>query len=145
MPGFNLMFKITDKFLDNELSLVSDNEIENYFNDLHLYGKLSIIDQKQDYIIITNKFNESKIVIQKELFRKYCGYQTLLDDYTVKTFAIDILFNDKVANDISALLNEKEQNITHYNLHELEEKFNVMDFLQITLNYDDIKLKVDSL
>jgi hypothetical protein len=63
----------------------------------------------------------------------------MLDDYTVKTFSIDILFNDKVADDISALLNEKERNITHYDLYELEQKFNVMDFLQITLNYDDIK------
>lgn len=67
----------------------------------------------------------------------------MLDDYTVKTFAIDILFNDKVADDISSLLNEKTQKIIHYNLYELEQKFNVMDFLQITLNYDDIKLKID--
>ncbi len=139
MPGFHLFFKLTEQFLYDELSLVSDNEIENYFNDLHSHGKLSIIEQKYDYITITNKFNDSKIVVQKELFCKYCGYQTILDDYTVETFAIDILFNDKVADDISTLLNEKEQKITHYNLHELEQKFNVIDFLQITLNYDDIK------
>jgi adenine-specific DNA methylase len=72
MPGNNKHilsgFDITEQFLYNELSLVSDNEIENYFNDLHTYGKLSIIEQKYEYITITNKFNESKIVVQKELF-----------------------------------------------------------------------------
>lgn len=139
MPGFNLFFKISEQFLYEQLSIVSDNEIENYFNDLHSYGKLSIIEQKYDYITINNNFNESKIVVQKELFRKYCGYQKMLDDYTVETFTIDILFNDKVANDISALLNEKENNVTRYNLHELEQKFNVIDFLQINLNYNNIK------
>ena len=136
MPGFHSFFKITEKFLYDELSLVSDNEIENYFNDLYSYGKLFIIEQKYDYITITNKFNESKIVMQKELFHKYCGYKELLNDYTVDTFTIDILFNDKVANDISALLNEKGKNITSYNINELAQIFNVMDFLQITLNYD---------
>jgi len=139
MSGFNLGFKITEKFLYGELLLVSDNEIKNYFNDLHSYGKLSIIEQKYDYITITNKFNEAKIVVQKELFRKYCGYQKILDDYNIETFSIDILFNDKVANDISSLLNEEQQDVTHYNFDELEQKFNVVDFLQINLNYDDIK------
>lgn len=142
--------KVTEQFLYEQLSKVSDIEIENYFNDLCSYGKLSSVEQTYKYITITNKFNESKIIVQKDHFRKYCGYQTTLDDYnkltdnliadlSTDTFSIDIYFEDKVANDISALLNEKQYNVTNYTLKELEQKFNIVDFLQITLNFDSIK------
>ena len=140
MPGFGSRFKITDEFLYKELSLVSDKEIENYFNDLYSYGTLTITERKIDYITITNTYNEAKIVVQKELFYKYCGYHKMLEDYNVETFSIDILFNDKVANNISALLNEQSYDTENYVYYELEQHFNVMDFLQITLNLDDIKI-----
>lgn len=144
MPGFK-HGKITKKFLYNELSKVSDIDIEYYFNELHAYGKLSIIKKQIEYITITNQFNESKIIVNKEMFYKYVGYQTILEDYTdenINKFSIDVLFNDKVADGISALLNDpivNEVTLNHYNAEELEQKFNVIDFLQINLNYDHIK------
>lgn len=153
MPEFGVGFKITDKFLYKEFSLVSDNQIENYFNDLYSYGRLSITEHKIDYITITNTYNkakidyitltniynEAKIVVQKELFYKYCGYHKMLEDYKVETFSIDILFSNKVANNISALLNERSYDIKDYKYYELEQHFNIMNFLEITLNFDDIK------
>ena len=151
MPGFDISFKMNENFLYEELSKVSDNEINNYFNDLFLCGTLSPITQIYDTFIITNKFNKSKIIVQKDLFRKYCGYQKILDNYnnlienvtknkSLDSFSIDIFFEDKVADDISYLLNEKAVDVTNYTLDELEQKFNVFDFLQITINYDNIKL-----
>ena len=143
MPGkFHMSFKLNEQFLYDELSNVPDIEIEDYLNNLCSYGNLLPITQiyKPNVIIITNKFNESKIIVQKELFSKYCGYSKMLEDYElIKTFAIDIFFEDKVADDLSSLLNEKEYTITNYKRDELEQKFNLMDFLQITLNYDSIK------
>jgi len=139
MPGFRFAFEVTDEFLYIELRLVSDDVIENYLNDLYSYGKLSITERKINYITITNTFNEAKIIVQKELFYKYCSYHKMLEDYKVKEFSIDILFNDKVANNISALLNEQSYNTKEYKYYELEQHFNVIDFLQITLNFDDIK------
>jgi hypothetical protein len=64
----------------------------------------------------------------------------MLEDYNVETFSIDILFNDKVASNISALLNEQSYDTKNYIYYELEQHFNVMDFLEITLNFDDIKI-----
>jgi len=139
MPKFNYPFKITDEFLHKELSLVSDDVIENYFNDLYSYGKLTITEHKINYITITNTFNEAKIIVQKELFYKYCSYHKMLEGYKVKEFSIDILFNDKVANNISALLNEQSYNTKEYKYYELEQHLNIVDFLEITLNFDDIK------
>lgn len=142
MPGY-IEFNMDEKFLDTQLSKVSDVAIECYFNDLHNYGKLNTIMYVENNITITNNFNESKIVVKKEYFRKYVGYQDILNDYKnekIKSFSINVLFNDKVANDISDLLNEKQQKNTHYTIDELEQKINVIDFLQINLNYDHIKL-----
>lgn len=141
MPGFNNY--MNEKFLYNQLSDVSDVTIENYFNDLHAYGRLNNIMHVENNITINNDFNDSKIVVKKEYFRKYVGYQDILNDYKsekIKSFSIDILFNDKVADDISDLLNEKQPKNKHYTIDELEQKINVIDFLQINLNYDHIKL-----
>jgi hypothetical protein len=35
MPGFQYPNFVTDEFLYKELSTVSDDQIENYFNDLY--------------------------------------------------------------------------------------------------------------
>ena len=131
--------KATKEFLYDELSNVSDGKIKQYFIELYDYGKL--IEQNNDVITITNKFNDSKIVINRFDFMKYCGYSNLLTDHNhINTFVIDIIFNDKIAKHISCLINNSPDiSLYNYTLEELEQKFALIDFLQININYDAAK------
>ena len=134
-------YNVPKEFLYEQLSAVSDDDIMKYCNELRSYGKLCKIEKIPDYIIITNKFNDSKILVEKHNLENYCGYNKFVDDYNllmdekIKTFNIDVEFNDKVALDISTLLNEG--NIPDTNsIEEFQQQSEVMDFLQININYD---------
>lgn len=138
------LLEITHAFSFDQLSNASELTICNYFKDLECCGKLITLDNNE-YITILNKFETSKIMIRKDSFHKYCGYHKFIDDYKLisnkekDTFAIDLEFNDTVATDISYLLNNEKYHKLSLTSEELIQKFKIIDFLQISFNYDHIK------
>ena len=132
----------TKEFLYEELSRVSDMKVNLYVAELCGYFKIKHFPNIIDNIIITNKFNDCKIIVQKDNFQKICGYNTLLEDYKyLDTFVIDIEFNDRVAKDISNMIDEQSigGHYFSYTIEELEQKFSIIDFLQINMSYDPTK------
>lgn len=134
--------KATKEFLYNELSKTSDYVIMDYFKELHSYGKL--IEQDSDSLTITivNNVNDAKMIIKKSSFYKYCKYSNLLTNYhDLDKITIDIPFNDNIAKYISDLLNVKSSiEYRNYNAEELKQIFILIDFLQISFNYDNVRL-----
>lgn len=136
----NYISKVSDEFLYKQLSSVKDEIIMHYFNELYQYGKLNKIEIIQKYITITNKYNDSKMLIEKENFKKYCRYDDFLNFYhemtdeKIQTFSIDVLFNDVVAKNIEALLNNNNL-LFPIDINDLKQQLAVIDFLQINMKY----------
>lgn len=139
MKGYDFTL-INDEFLYKQLSKATDDVIMKYFNELYQYGKLNELPIVKKYITITNKFNDSKILIEKDNFKKYCAYDHFLNFYQdisnekIQTFSIDVEFNDEVANNIEQLLNHNNM-VVLKNLESMKQQFAVIDFLQINMKY----------
>lgn len=137
-PNFDKYSTIIKYYKNNELDCLS-TKIEPFrFYIVYIYSKKKLNLHSSFYKELDKNTN---LLYRKERWWGEWSDPDIdsYDSYSINRIYFDILFNDKVANDISVLLNEKQQSVTHYNFEELEQKFNVIDFLQINLNYDNIK------
>jgi hypothetical protein len=126
---------VTKEFLYDKLSEMKDSFIIKYFSELFARGDLRLLNKKE-YLTIFNHFNESKIVIEKEIFEKYCVYNNLIvhcTDEKIINFTIDIEFNDNVSKNIILLLENKS--IHTMSCQEFNQFLSVVDYLQINYIY----------
>lgn len=76
----------------NKLGNAKSYIITSYLRDTcNIKMKFNLNDKK---ITITNSFNNSQIVLAKQLFDLYCGYSVLNEDYNQQMINIPVKFDD---------------------------------------------------
>lgn len=85
---------ITEEIIYNKLAQLTDEQIES----------LLVYIEK---IVISNKFNNNKIIVSHIQFQKYCNYyHDACKDFDITEFNIDIEFDLETAECISKTINQ---------------------------------------
>lgn len=132
---------LSDHFLFNYLLSVDDSSIESYLSELQLYLNVDKVFESEKKICIISSDNQSKIIIKKNNFIKYCGYNRVLRDYkdltkeVINEFTLPVKFNENVSLYFISIINEHpyERNKWIFNLDELEQIINVTNTLEINM------------
>lgn len=128
----DIEIKISNGYMLEKLQNADLVKIEQYFQDLFPANKSKILYVNQKQVMITNPFNDSKIIVSKDRFVTRCEHYQKIRGQKISTISIPVLFNDDTGLYIAKILMDNEIAQPH-TIDMITQSIEVMEYLGIMI------------